>query len=86
MVIVVHTTGFSTLVLKNSHPSKVVNIILHVPKEAAFILSKSNADQCRYCKVSSVTSKMQTDKQTNSFPVSLYSSRRQLDRCDETKG
>ena len=39
MVTVAYTTGFSALVLKNNHPSKIVNIILHVPKDAAFILS-----------------------------------------------
>ena len=31
------------------HPSKVVNIILHILKDAAFILSMSSADRCRYC-------------------------------------
>ena len=35
MAIVAYTTGFSVLVLKNNHPSEVVNIILHVTKDAA---------------------------------------------------
>ena len=46
VAIVVYTTDFSTLVL---HSSKVVNIILHVPKDAVFILSMSGGDQCRCC-------------------------------------
>ena len=37
MAIVAYTTGFNALVLKNNHPSKVVKIILHVSKDAAFI-------------------------------------------------
>ena len=41
MTTVTYTTAFSILVFKNSHPSEVVNIILHVPKDAAFILSNS---------------------------------------------
>ena len=67
MAIVAYTIGFSALVF---HPSIVVNIILHVSKDAAFILSMSSADQCTCCIISSVTLKMQTDKQTDGFAAS----------------
>ena len=41
MAIVAYTTGFSSVVLKNNHPSKVGNIRSHVcSKDTAFILSK----------------------------------------------
>ena len=46
MAIVVYITGFRLCVFLSS---KVVNIILHVPKDAAFILSMPSADQCRCC-------------------------------------
>ena len=49
MTIVTFTTAFSILVLKNSHPSEVVNIILHVLKDAAFILSNSIVKRCSCC-------------------------------------
>ena len=44
MATIAYTTGFSALVLKDNHPSKVVNIIWHVPEDAAFIMSKYSAD------------------------------------------
>ena len=39
-----YPTGFSAQVLKNNYPSKVVNIILDITNNAAFILSKSSVD------------------------------------------
>ena len=44
MAIVSYITDFSALAQKNDHPSKVVKIILHVPKNVAFIWSTSSAD------------------------------------------
>ena len=39
MVTVAYTTTFSVLVLKNNHPSEVLIIILHVPKDTSLITS-----------------------------------------------
>ena len=83
IAIVAYTIGFSALVF---HLSKVVKIILLVSKDAAFILSMSSADQCTCCIVSSVTLKMQTDKQTAGFAASYTVIEDSLiRRCDETK-
>ena len=47
MTIAAYTTAFSVLVLTNDHPSIVVNIILNVPKDTAFTLSKSGVDAAK---------------------------------------
>ena len=67
MAIVAYITVFSILVLKTNHPNKVVNIILLVPKDTAFILSKSRVDRYKCWWDNFVISKMQTDKRTDSF-------------------
>ena len=71
MAVLASTTAFCTLVWMNTDTFKLIKIYSEVPKDSAFILSKSRFDQCWHCWDTGMMVR-QIDRQRESFSA-LYS-------------